>query len=152
MDKNVENNILKAENNGVLVYSKEYSEGDFISTGSVIGTILPDTGEVKAVLYVPEKDITDITKGMSIEFILSSISISEYGKATGTITSISADSFANSSENGKYFRMEAEIDDQILRGKEGSIKEIQPGMNIEANIITGTKRIIYWLLDKLNFM
>ncbi len=76
----------------------------------------------------------------------------EYGKLTGEILSISADSVASESSGTKFYIAQASLSEKSLMGKEGDVREVRTGMLLEAKSISGSKRVITWLLEKLNFI
>lgn len=145
------NALLKAQTTGTLVLNNEVMAGDIISAGTQIGTIVPSNEELKIIIYIPESNIAEMQLGQKVEFVVSSISMFEYGKIKGVIDSISVDSFTNDSSNQKYYKAEAIVESNKLVNKKGEAKQIQTGMLVEARVISGSQTILNWLLDRLNF-
>ncbi len=143
---------IKATGDGVIVYGKDYAIGDAISTNEAIASIIPKTDSYKVMLFVPESKITEINVGQDIEYVINSISMSDYGKPTGKIESISADSFSDQTSGSKYYKVIASINNTVLiNKKDKQTRTLKVGMIVEGHIITGNQTIMSYLLDKLNF-
>ena len=52
----------------------------------------------------------------------------------------------------KYYIAQATLSENTLTNKDGNVREIRTGMLLEAKSISGSKKIITWLLEKLNFV
>jgi len=144
-----DNAIVRAQMDGILVLNGDLVAGNMLGAGTSIGTIMPTTEQLRVQLFIPEANIAEIAVGQRVEYIVSSISFAEYGRASGTIVSISADSLAD--ESGlRFFRAEATLDTSTLTNRRGETRTLQPGMLVEARAISGSQRIIYWLLDMIN--
>ncbi|QEK12907.1 hypothetical protein FQB35_11545 [Crassaminicella thermophila] len=70
----------------------------------------------------------------------------EYGELTGKITKIAED-VKPSKDNKSFYLVEADIE---LVGYNDEKKKIKVGMVCEARIITKTKKILYYLLEKID--
>ena len=143
---------LIAEKDGVLIYSKEYSEGDIISAGELVCTIVPTTDEYKVVMYIPEYSISETFVGQEVEYLITAAPNVDFGKIYGTITEISQDSFVDQTSGQKYYKAIATLPCTKLTDKDGQERILKNGMLVEIHAITGHKKIITWLLEKLNFI
>lgn len=142
---------IKAESDGVLVYSQEFSIGDSLSAGIVLGTVVPSTESHEVVIYIPEYSIGEVSEEQEVEYIFSSISSTDFGKVYGTLTDISKDSFVDQSTGQKFYKAVGTITKTVLSNKTGESRKIQAGMLVEVHAITGRRTVLNWLLDKLNF-
>lgn len=142
---------ITAESEGVLVYSQEFSVGDNLSAGTVLGTIVPSSETYEVIVYIPEYNIAELSCGQKVEYVFSSISSTDFGKIYGEITDISKDSFVDQSTGEKFYRASGTIINAFLTNKDGETRKIQNGMLVEVHAITGRRTIWNWLLDKLNF-
>ena len=95
IEKSIEQSEMIAEVDGVLVYTQDYSVGDSLSAGTVVGTLVPTTENYEAIIYIPEYSIAEISVEQEIEYVFSSISATDFGKVYGEITEISKDSFVD---------------------------------------------------------
>jgi multidrug efflux pump subunit AcrA (membrane-fusion protein) len=144
------NTVVQAQTDGVLVLERDFLVGDTLSAGASVGMIIPDTEQLRVLLYIPESKATEVAADQRVEYVISAISLTDFGKVAGKIVSVSADSFANQSTGEKFYRAEATLDTVSLTNKKGESKTLQPGMLVEARAISGSQTIISWLLDKVN--
>jgi multidrug efflux pump subunit AcrA (membrane-fusion protein) len=150
INNSTENSVIKAQTTGTLVFSQDLISGDTVSAEAQIGRIVPNGDQLKVSLYIPEKDIASIKRGMSVEYILNAISVSEFGKSEGKILSVSADSFFDETSGQKLYKAEASINKSMLANKNGETRILQAGMIVEARVISGSQSILSWALDRLN--
>lgn len=152
VDETIKNAEIKASVDGTVTLISEFSTGDIVQAGSSLCSIIPNGDDLKVTLYVPENEIAKVKVGQKTEYIIDAIPYNEYGKVTGEITSISADSISNESSSMKYYIAQATLSENTLTNKDGNVREIRTGMLLEAKSISGSKKIITWLLEKLNFV
>ena len=58
----------------------------------------------------------------------------------------------NETSSTKFYIAQASLSANSLTNKEGNVREVRTGMLLEAKSISGSKRVITWLLEKLNFI
>ena len=148
----LDKSIVKAEVSGQIVFYDELSVGNTVQSGVQVAKIIPLNNKLRTVLYIPNTEISDVKVGQKVEYTISSISSTDYGKVYGKITDISADSFADESSGTVYYKAEATLDSLSLSNLSGKTKELKSGMTVEAHIVSGSKKIIIWLLEQLNFV
>lgn len=152
LDETLDSLSIKATSDGLLVYSKEYTIGDMITANELVASIVPDSNFYKVILLLPESKIAEVNVGQDVEYVISSLSMTDYGKPKGKVESISADSFSEQTSGTKFYKVTATIDKTVLTNKkDGQIRNLKVGMLIEGHIITGSQTIMSYLLDKLNF-
>ena len=137
---------------GIVSMFGEMNVGDFIQAGMDIATILPmSDGEHRVILYVSNADIADIEVGQKINFRFAALPFADYGEMPGRVIRISTD--ARNSEDGQsFFVVEAEMDRGSLHDRSGIEAAIRVGMVCDARVITNTQKIIFWVLERLNFI
>lgn len=152
IDETIKNSEIKASVDGTVTLINELSTGDIVQAGSSLCSIIPDSDVLKATLYIPESEIAKVAVGQKTEYIIDAVPYSEFGKLTGEITSISADAVTNNNTGAKFYIAYASISSNSLTNKEGDVREIRTGMLLEAKSISGSKRVITWMLEQLNFI
>jgi len=147
----IENAQIVAPIDGIVSMFHELRIGDFVQTGMDIATILPvSEGEHRVMLLVSNADVADIEVGQQIYFRFAALPFADFGEMPGAVTRISTD--AHSTEGGEsFFLVEAEMASGTLFDRDGSESEILVGMVCDARVITRTQRIIFWVLERLNF-
>lgn len=151
LNTQIENAIVKATKSGVVNTKIELVEGDFLPAGTEVLTIIPDdSSEYKANIYVSNSNIGKLKEGMEIKFKIYALPNSEYGYLTGNITKISKDIKVDSENSVGYYLVEAKLDNNNLYNSKGEKAQLKAGMSCQAQIITENKRILYYVLEKMD--
>jgi HlyD family secretion protein len=151
LNTQIDNAIVKATKSGVVNTAVELVEGDFLPAGTEVLTIIPDdSSEYKANIYVSNIDIGKLKEGMKIKFNIYALPNSEYGYLTGNITKISKDIKVDSANSVGYYLVEAKLDKNTLYNSKGEKAQLKAGMSCQAQIITENKRILFYLLEKMD--
>jgi HlyD family secretion protein len=138
---------------GVINVMTEINKGDLLESGVTIATIVPaNESRFKVQLYVPNKDIANIKVGDRIKYHFLALPYREYGELSGKIINIGIDSKIDQQRAESVYLVEAGIDNKPLYSYKGNKAEVKVGMLCEAQIITKTKKILYYLLEKINLM
>ena len=142
---NIKNAEVTAPIDGTVNMYADLSRSDLVQSGQTIATIVPDTdGAYKLTMYLSSADISETEVGQNVRLRFAAYPYQEYGELSGTVKSISTD--VRSSENGmSYYVAEVSIDDTLGL-------ELVSGMECEARVVTKQRKIIYWLLEKLDFI
>ena len=148
----ISKSALVAEQDGFLFFSKDYVEGDILSAGDAVCTIIPKDKKYKIVMYIPDYNILDVSVGQKVDYNIKSISSANFKKIHGTITEISEVPFIDQNTGQKYYKAICDFPYKAITDKNGETKEPKSGLGLEINVITEEKKIIIWLLEKLNFI
>ena len=145
IELNIKNSEITAPIDGTINMYAELNSSDLVQSGQTIATIVPDTdGAYKLTMYLSSADISETEIGQKVRLRFAAYSYQEYGELSGTIKSISSD--VRSAENGmSYYVAEVSIDDTLGL-------ELISGMECEARVVTKQRKIIWWLLEKLDFI
>ena len=137
---------------GTVNLVTQLNEGDFIQAGMEIGTIVPDvTGNLIVQMAVHNSDIAEIQIGQEVAYRFHALPFQDFGELSGRIIMISSDARQDNLGNS-FFLVEGEIIGRSLRSRDGSEEYIRIGMTADVRVITGSERIIFWVLDNLNFL
>lgn len=145
IELNIRNAEVIAPIDGTVNMYADLSTADLVQSGQTIATVVPDTeGAYKLTMYLSSADISETEIDQSVRLRFAAYPYQEYGELVGTVKSISTD--VRSSENGmSYYVAEVSIDDTMGL-------ELVSGMECEARVVTKQRKIIYWLLEKLDFI
>lgn len=147
----IEQATVVAERDGVVNAAIEITEGDIVSSGTVVATIIPGgESEYRVQMYVSNADIGNLQVGDTIKYSLAALPRNQYGVVDGVITSISQDALVQNGEYSGYFLVEGTIDNTELVDKDGNVGNITIGMQSDARIVTEKKVIIRYLLEKID--
>ena len=142
---NMKNAQVTASIDGTVNMYSDINESDIVQGGQTIATIVPDTdGAYKLTVYLSSADVGEVITGQKVRLRFSAYPYQEYGELSGTIKGISSD--VRSGDNGiSYYVAEVSIDDTLGL-------ELISGMECEVRVVTKQRKIIYWLLEKLDFI
>lgn len=152
INETIKNSEVKAVFDGTVTLVDDLNSGDIVQAGNQLCSVIPAGEELKVMLYIPENEVSKISVGQKTEYVFDAIPYNEYGKITGKITSISADSIVNESVGTKFYIAQANLSALSLENSDGNIREVKNGMMVEAKTICGSKKAIVWLLEKINLI
>lgn len=147
----IDSAVVKATRSGVVNSSVELVEGDILSSGIEVLTIIPEEdSQYKVSIYVSNANIGKLSEGMEVKFNVYALPNSEYGYLTGMITKISKDLKVDSNNTSGYYLVEANLDAKTLYDVKGDKADLKAGMACQAQMITESKRILTYVLEKIN--
>jgi HlyD family secretion protein len=146
----IERAIIKAPISGKVSLLYETSKEDYISVGTEMLTIIPENETGFSVdIAIPNNEVAGIEVGDVVKFKFSALPFQEYGEFTGTIERISTDIKMEGPGNS-YYLVEANLGDVEGVSYKGETRDIKVGMDCEAHVIKEQKKVLYWLLEKIN--
>jgi len=147
----IEECSVYAKMDGIIHVLNEFAKGDIIQSGIEVAKILPDgEDEYKIQLALSNRDISNVKVGDKVKFHFYALPYKEYGELSGTISRISSDAQVNQMDGASYYYADATLFNKEMMGHKGQKENILVGMTCEAQIIHGSKKILYWLLEKID--
>lgn len=129
------------------------NKGDFMPQGLEVLRISPVTKEdLKVELTVRNKDISLLKEKQEVNYRFLSLPHREYGNITGQITQIASDVRKDSTKEELNYHVVASLNEQQVVNKQGKITSLKTGMLGEARIIVHSRKILYIVLEKLDFI
>lgn len=151
INSQIDSAIVKASRSGSVNSYIELVEGDTLQGGVEVISIIPENdSDYKVNIYVGNEDIGKLKNDMKVKFNVYAFPNSEYGYLTGTITSISNDLKVDQSSGSAYYLVEAILDKNKLYNSKGQKANLKAGMACQAQMITENKRILIYLLEKID--
>ncbi|OMD97736.1 HlyD family efflux transporter periplasmic adaptor subunit [Paenibacillus odorifer] len=142
--------LLIAPISGTINILKETSIGDMVQSGEALISIIPSNeSKYKMSIAVPNAEAGKIAIGNKVDFSFSAFPKQNFGSQKGTITSISTDSIVQQ-DGLSYYLVEATISNDPLVNRRGERGELRVGMIAQASVITDSKKIIDFVLEKIN--
>lgn len=143
--------IILAETDGVVNIKKKIAIGDYISAGDMIATVIPqDSKQFTIQITMAEKEISSIKEGDTIKYRFYALPYKEYGELSGNVTKISEDSRIHEETGVSYFVIEADVENKPLYSYKGEGANLKIGMSCQAQIITKSKKVLFFLLEKID--
>lgn len=138
---------------GIIHIGTNVNTGDLISAGADIATIIPMSDSLyKIEIFMPNREIAGIKVGNQIKYKFDALPYKEYGQLEGVIQNISTDAKVSESQGISGYLVEGGIEKQTVYSYKGEAAEIKVGMTCEAHVITEQKKILYYLLEKINLI
>lgn len=148
-----DNCIIKANASGYFYVSQELKTGSFVQEGTSIGTIYPEAeSKYYAEIYVENTDIAKIKEGQEVKFEIAAYPSSEYGYFEGTVENIAKDISVDQSTGNAYYLVRVKCENMILKGKDGEEATLMNGMACQAKIVVDEKKVLTYLLEKIDLM
>lgn len=152
IDNNIAKGVVKAPIDGVVNLLVEISKGDLVIDGSEVAIIVPDNTDYVMQLMIHNQDIANISIDQRIRYRFHALPYRDYGELKGTVQTIGADARIDNLSGFSYYLAEATVDDTTLQNHKGQSEHIKAGMVFDAYMITHSKPVIRWLLEKINFI
>jgi HlyD family secretion protein len=151
INSQIDSAIVKASMTGTINSNIELVEGNTLQSGVEVLSIIPkNDSDYKVNIFVSNEDIGKIKKDMKVKFNVYALPNSEYGYLTGIIDNISKDLKVDKSSGSAYYLVEARLDNTKLMNSKGQEGNLKAGMACQAQMITENKRILIYLLEKIN--
>lgn len=115
-----------------------------------MGKIIPDSNNLQVKLIIPDKDISKLKINKAIKYNITSLPYTEFGFIDGKLKSLSVDSNIDENTGLIYYTGIGTLEKNNVISYTGNKFDIKFGMSCEAQIIIGKKKMLYYLLEKLN--
>jgi len=137
--------FVKAPVDGFVKTLGHSGRGAVVNPGDMIAEIVPLSENLVADVKVNPKDIGHINVGDRADITITSYDPNIYGTLSAEVETISASSFQD--EYGEYyFKATLAFPGQII-GKGSNERPVRPGMQVNAQVVTGSKSILMYLLN-----
>jgi len=141
------NYIITASVSGTIQNIKGFEAGNFISSGTPIAEISPDT-DLIAECYINPSDIGLLKKNNQVKYQINAFNYNQWGMATGKILRISKDiTLVN---NRPLFRVICSLDQKQLQLKNGFEGKLKKGMTLNARFFIIERSVYELLYDKMD--
>lgn len=146
----IEKCTLRAEIDGTVNLKQKIAIGDYLGGGTLIANVIPVVGDTyKVQISMPEKEISNVRIGDTVKLQVHALPHQEYGDLMGKVTKLSTDSVFDEKQGINYFVIEADVNNKPLYSYKGKASSLKVGMSCEARVITKSKRILSFLLEKI---
>lgn len=150
VNTNIEKCSIKSEVDGRIDIKNELQPGMIVQSGFVLGEIITNENNLQVELIIPDKDIGKLKINQSIKYNINSLPYTEFGFINGEIESLSISSNVEENTGIVYYTGVGSLEKNNVKSYNGERFDIKSGMTCEAQIITGKKKMLYYVLEKLN--
>jgi len=143
----VERLVVRAPTRGQVQHVLHRSPGEVVRAGETIARIVPLGDPLVAEVYVKPDDIAAVKVNDKAELKVTAYDFSKYGKIKGEVTAISPTTTENEDKRSYY--------KAIIRFDPGRSDRytaewrLQAGMTVDAEIISGSKSLLQYLLKPI---
>jgi len=138
---------LRAPVAGTVQQLAIHTAGGVVTEAQALMVIVPDEAQVIAEVTVDNKDIGFVQAGQHAEVKLETFSYTRYGTVAATVQRVTADA-VNDEKRGALFPATLVLGRGAI-DVDGKQVRLGPGMNVTAEITTGRRRVIDYLLDPI---
>ncbi len=138
---------IKAPVTGVVNGLTLNTIGSVVRAGDTIMSIVPINEELVVEVKIPPQHIGHVHVGQDVKVKLSSYDFSRYGLVNGKLEKISATTF-NGQNGERYYQGKIKVEKNYVGNDRHH--PIMPGMTVMAEIITGEKTILQYLLKPIH--
>lgn len=130
---------------GVVQELAHRAPGEVVKPGDLVAKIVPIDDDVVAEVNVEPKDIGHVNIGDEAEIRISTFDPNVYGVLKGKVQRLSATTFQTDPKSPPYFKAIIKLDRGYVGSQQHPVS-ILPGMQVEANIVTGAKSLVKYFL------
>lgn len=139
--------MLKSPISGTVQQLTTHTVGGVVMEGQTIMVIAPTDEKIDVEALVENKDIGFVKAGQQVVVKIESFPYTRYGYLTGTVKHVSFDAIEHE-QLGLVFSALITLDQSAIN-IEGTLIPLNAGMNVTAEIRTGKRRVIDYLLSPL---
>jgi hemolysin D len=136
---------LVAPVTGTVQQLAVHTPGGVVTPAQVLLVVVPDAAEVVAEVTVDNKDIGFVQEGQKATIKLETFPFTRFGTVPATVQKVSADAVIDETR-GAVFTAVLKLDRAHI-DVNGRATSIAPGMNLTAEVKTGQRRVIDYVLS-----
>lgn len=135
---------LRAPVRGLVQNLKVTTEGEVVRSSDTLMHIVPITDTLEAEVRISPRDIGHLRTGQPVTVKVTSYNYSRFGSVHGELRQVSASSLVDEA-NQPYFRGWVTLQDNHVGNADGRYP-VLPGMTVQADIVTGEKTLLQYLI------
>lgn len=136
--------LVTSPNRGFIKGLAVRNTGAVIQPGGLVTELVPADTELRVEAKVLPRDVGHVKPGQRVKVKVTTFDFARYGSIMGELTRISASSFLN--EKGEpFFKATVKLDKPFV-GDNPAMYQIRPGMTVQAEVMTGDKTLLQYML------
>lgn len=140
---------LTAPVDGTAQQLEVHTIGGVVQPAQKLLVIVPAGSTLEVDARLPNKDIAFIEVGQEAVVKVDAFPFTRYGTITGRITTVSLDAVQDEQKKEYYFPIRVALDRAAIGVENGKQIPLTPGMTVSAEVRTGTRRPIEYVLAPL---
>lgn len=138
---------VRAPSRGYVQDLRVQNVGQVFQPGALLMQIVSEKNVVEADIRISPRDIGFVRVGQPVNLRVTSFDYARFGVAKGILKRVSASSVVGDN-NLPYYKGLVELSNPYVGGVPGR-NPLQPGMSVEADILTGEKTLLAYLTKPL---
>ncbi|GAA0590688.1 HlyD family type I secretion periplasmic adaptor subunit [Caenispirillum bisanense] len=122
--------------------------GTVIPAGGVLMEVVPVDDELRVETKIATRDVGHVTAGQPVKIKVSSYDFVRYGSVAGRLEYVSATTYVDEQTGQPYYKGMVTMDRAYL-GENPEENRILPGMTVQADVVTGEKTLLEYLLKPI---
>lgn len=143
----VERLVVRAPARGRVQQVLQRSPGEVVRPGETIVRIVPQDDALVAEVFVKPDDIAAVKVNDKAELKVTAYDFSKYGKIRGEVKAISPTTTENE-EKRSYYKVMVRFDAK-RSDRYAAEWQLKPGMTVDAEIISGSKSLLQYILKPI---
>lgn len=139
---------VRAPVRGLVQDLQVSTEGEVVRSSQILMHIVPVTDTLEAEVRIPPRDIGHLQPGQPVTVKVTSYSYARFGSVNGKLRQVSASSVMDEN-NQPYFRGWVTLQQNYVGSDEGRYP-VLPGMTVQADIVTGEKTLLQYILKPIS--
>jgi len=139
---------LRSPAHGIVKGLEIHTIGGVVPPGQPLMEIVPLNEELLVEVKVSPADIGHVKRGDHVTVKVTTFDFSRYGSINGTITGLSATTFT-SEQGAPYYKGVIKLEKHYV-GNNPEMNKVLPGMIVNADVITGEKSLLAYLLKPIH--
>ncbi len=136
--------VVESPARGFIKGLSVHNPGAVIQPGGMVCEVVPVDQELKVEARVQPRDVGHLKVGQPVRVKVSTYDFARYGAVEGELSGVSASSFLT--EKGEpYFKAQVKLAHNYVGDRPG-VHSLSPGMTVQAEIITGDKTLLQYML------
>jgi HlyD family secretion protein/adhesin transport system membrane fusion protein len=147
LDERAERAVLRAPIAGVVRGLVVHRPGAVLQPGALVAEIMPLNASLVADVRLAPRDIGFIAVGQAVNVKIEAFDYARFGSIAGRVERISAGTFLDE-QRQPHYRARIALDQQHV-GHDARFARLTAGMTVQADITTGTKTVLQYLLKPI---
>ncbi len=135
---------VRAPVTGYVQDMKVKTVGAVVPAGGIVMNVVPVDETLRVETRISPRDVGHVEVGLPVSVKVTSYDFSRYGALDGVLTAVSATTLMDEKDN-PYYRGIVELNKAYV-GPDPDRNPVLPGMTVQADIITGDKTLLQYLL------
>ncbi len=147
LDDRVDRLFIRSPSVGLVQEIVPIAPGEVIRSGDVVAKIVPQKQQMVAEVKLTPDHIGHVQIGHPVEVKVTAFDSELYGAVSGKVSGISPTTFET--QQGEVYYKATVALDRMSVGRGGVDYPLLPGMVVQADIITGSKSVMQYLLKPI---